>query len=266
MQPDESDACHAAARLSKLPDEVCRNHGYFEDHPLLRDELAIPVSPKRRRVSFDQEQEHQIDLQDIPQQARNRIALKQEALTKEKEQQDIHSYENDQTTWLSPSDLRNIQQQAKTTSALICHCAYVQDCDLLLAHHKTTLMLKKNFRSLVKLSPSMPDQDLAVWCSRDDGRRGLERFASKIYSSFRYRDVTSTRMSVIGEQSRQRIEGINDPEALAQVARSASCRARTFALYFGGADASQVKHDPGHVKSCSEANLTSPNGEYALQR
>jgi hypothetical protein len=281
-QPNESDDYRTAALLSTMPHETKnkkgRRHGSrltvfngnrFEDQQLQRlDELAIPVSPKRRKVSFDQEQEHQTDLQQL---AEPTIALKQfkEAFKKEEERQtiilsslDINSHEKDQTTWLSPCDLRNIQQQAKTTSALVCHGANVQGCDLTLAHRKTTLMLAKNLRSLVKLSPTMPDQDLAVWCSHDDGRRGLERFASKLYNSFRYRDVTNTRMSVIGEQSRQRIEGINDPEAIAQVARTASCRARTFALYFGAADASQVKDDPGHVKpsirQSSEEYLTSP--------
>ena len=155
-------------------------------------------------------------------------------------EQEYFTEEDIHIKWWGPEDLQLIRQNAKLTSARLRHHAKSQDCDLTMAHRKTTLILTADFSSLVKLPPTSPDQDLSSWCSRDDGRRGLERFASKVYASFRRRDVANTRASVLSEQARQRCEQIDDTEAIAQKSREASKRARSFALFFGGADSSQV--------------------------
>jgi hypothetical protein len=142
--------------------------------------------------------------------------------------------------WWSMGDLSEIRERARSQSALLRQHAKKTDCDLTMAHRKTTLILSGDFQSLIKLTPLSPDQDLANWCSHEDGRRGLERFSSKVYHAFRRKDVVETRKAVIEEQDRQRSQQIYDPESLAQASTKISRRARNFALFFGGADAKQV--------------------------
>jgi hypothetical protein len=153
---------------------------------------------------------------------------------------EYYTDEDTKIKWWGNDALLQIRQRVKALSALLRHRAKSHDCDLTMAHHKTTLILASDFHSLIKLTPSSPDQDLAKWCSQDDGRRGLERFSSKVYHCFRRRDVTDTRKAVIREQERQRAQKICDPEAIAQISAKGSRRARNFALFFGGADAKQI--------------------------
>jgi hypothetical protein len=155
-------------------------------------------------------------------------------------EREYYTDEDIRIKWWAAADLQDIRKRAKAISTMLRQNAKVEDCDLTMAHRKTTLSLARDYQSLVKLSPSTPDQDLAMWCSSDDGRRGLERFASKVYGSFRRHDVSNTRTAVIREQARQKFEGMSNPDAIAQLAQDASRRARTFAHFFGGADASQA--------------------------
>jgi hypothetical protein len=140
--------------------------------------------------------------------------------------------------WWGFDELGDIKQRAKETSIVLRKVASAgNDCSLTMAHRKTSLILASDFKALIRLSPSTPDKDLQEWCSFDDGRRGLERFASKDYSCLRRQDINNTRESVLDEQQRQKEIMTYDPEVLARVAREASRRARTFALFFGEADA-----------------------------
>ena len=109
-----------------------------------------------------------------------------------------------------------------------------------MAHRKITLILKRDFNSLLKLTMRSPDQDLSAWCAHDDGRRGLERFTSKVYASFRKRDVADTIGAVLEEQKRQTLAQLTDPELIAQASRTVSQRTRSLANFFGAADAKQA--------------------------
>jgi hypothetical protein len=152
-------------------------------------------------------------------------------------------YTDDDTTlrWYSMEELQRIKLQAKEDSNAIRQSSTSQDTSLCVAHRKTSLMLKSDFKSLVKLSPTTPDQDLSDWCSFDDGRRGLERFASRDYAALRRSDIHTTRTSVIDEYARQRNMQNVDHEAVANLARESSRRSRTFARFFAEADAGASK-------------------------
>lgn len=139
--------------------------------------------------------------------------------------------------WYTMDELQQIKQQAKDFSNSIRQTSSSEDTCLCTAHRKTSLMLKSDFKSLVKLSQTTPDQDLSEWCSYEDGRRGLERFSSRDYAAFRRSDINLTRTSVIEEFERQRSMLFFDEEAVANHAREASRRARTFARFFAEADA-----------------------------
>ena len=172
--------------------------------------------------------------------SKRRVVFSQEQDRILNPQTEYYTDEDISTKWWSMQDLANIREEAKSMSALLRHHARKHDCDLTMAHRKTTLILASDFHSLIKLSPTSPDQDLANWCSYEDGRRGLERFSSKVYHSFRRKDVTDSRRAIIEEQQRQRLLNISDTEAIAKASAKYSRRARNFALFFGGADAKQV--------------------------
>ena len=143
------------------------------------------------------------------------------------------------TRWWVPEELQIIRQNAKAIAEDLRNksAANPSSCFIALAHRKTTLMLAADFKSLMKLSRSTPDQDLHQWCSWNDGRRGLERFSSQNYWGFRRRDVSNFRKGVVEEATRQKEHGFYDPEIIGKVAREASRRPRTFALFMGEADA-----------------------------
>ena len=69
-----------------------------------------------------------------------------------------------------------------------------------------------------------------------DGRRGLERFASRDYAILRRSDITKTRQAVLGAAKLR-----CDADTIAHSAREASRRARTFARFFAAADADVAK-------------------------
>jgi len=142
--------------------------------------------------------------------------------------------------WWTTEELQKIRKSVKALCARIRYHRKCQDYELITAHRKITLMLASDFSTLTKMPLSLPDQDLSAWCSYNDGRRGLERFASKVYSCFRMNDIVVTREGVLREQLRQRQEGVTDPEMIAEVCQIASRRARSFAQFMAGADAQQV--------------------------
>jgi hypothetical protein len=83
--------------------------------------------------------------------------------------------------WYTANDLLFIKENAKNQSATIRRSGPSEECRLTMAYRKTSLMLAGDFKELVKLPTSSPDQDLRQWCSWNDGRRGLERFSSREY-------------------------------------------------------------------------------------
>ncbi|CAB9522831.1 expressed unknown protein [Seminavis robusta] len=184
--------------------------------PCLVNDDGAPAL-KKRKVSFDG-----------PPCVINESTLADESITQE-----------DQVSrWWSQEDLDLIKQSAKEMSIRLRRQAKERGCFIETAHKKTSLMLTNNFRELVKLSPATPDQDLRHWCARSDGRRGLERFASREYGNMRKDDVADTRNSVLEEQKRQRCGFAKvSPEAIAKVSKLKSRRSRTFSLFMGEADA-----------------------------
>jgi len=110
-------------------------------------------------------------------------------------------------------------------------------CPLAMGHHKTKLVLKSDFRRLVKLPLTTPDQDLQRWCAHDDGRRGLERIASKEYHASQLKDHVDIQKMVSEEQKLQRKLNMYNPERIANICKEISKRSRTFANYMGEADA-----------------------------
>jgi len=149
---------------------------------------------------------------------------------------EYYTDEDVQIKWYSNEDLAQIKLNAKELSNELRRSTSPQDASLTEAHRKTTLMLKSDFKKLIKLSPSTPDQDLTNWCSYNDGRRGLERFACRDYTMLRRNDIANTRQAVL-EGSRSK----KTPESIAQDAREASRRARTFARFFAAADSEAAK-------------------------
>lgn len=162
---------------------------------------------------------------------------------------EYYTDEDVQVKWYGIGDLKQIKLKAKEECDELRKSAWGEDSCLCVAHRKTSLMLKSDFKSLVRLSPSTPDQDLTKWCSYMDGRRGLERFASRDYALLRRKDICNTRTAVIDEHARQRALNISDPEAIAKPAREASKRARTFARFFAAADTTAAKTPDLRVRS-----------------
>jgi hypothetical protein len=146
--------------------------------------------------------------------------------------------------WFAALELRAFKVQAKELSNTLRKSNKSQDQRTITsAHRKTTLMLKSDFKALTKLSPSTPDMDITRWCLFSDGRRGLERFASQDYAVMRQSDIRSTREAVRTEHDRQVISQVYDDEAVAKAAREVSRRARTFARFFGAADANVANRE-----------------------
>ena len=139
--------------------------------------------------------------------------------------------------WFNNDDFARIKLQAKDLCSELRRSDSPQDTTLTIAHRKTSLMLKSDFKALVKLTPTTPDQDLTKWCSYTDGRRGLERFASRDYSIMRRNDISNTLQAVLNGAKLH-----HDAETIAHSAREASRRARTFARFFAAADADVSKN------------------------
>lgn len=162
---------------------------------------------------------------------------------------EYYTDEDIEAKWFSAVELRSIKVRAKDTSnELRKESEDSRQCCIAVAHRKTTLMLKSDFRNLVKLSPSTPDQDLSTWCARDDGRRGLERFASRDYAALRRIDISNTRQAVIEEHHRQKTTNTSNLEVIANLSREASRRARTFSRFIAAADTSASKQPARPVR------------------
>jgi hypothetical protein len=146
------------------------------------------------------------------------------------------SQETSLNLWWTVEEMSYLKHEARELCATIRKTTPDHGCAVATAHEKTSLMLNKNLEALVQLSPSSPEQDLFRWGCKMDGRRGLERFASKSFAESRRQDVQDCRNAVLNEQQRQREKAIHDQEVLAKVARESTRRARTFALFFGEAD------------------------------
>jgi hypothetical protein len=145
--------------------------------------------------------------------------------------------------WFGMDELGDIKQAAKDMSIVIRRKSKEQHCFLTMAHRKTSLILAADFKALIRLPTSTPDSDLQGWCAYADGRRGLERFASKDYSLLRRKDIIKTRKTVLAEQEKQKKAENQDPETIAKLARESSRRARTFALFFGAADRKELTNN-----------------------
>ena len=161
---------------------------------------------------------------------------------------EYYSDEDIAIRWFSPMELIQIKKSAKDFSTLLRRSKRSEETCLTMAHRKTTLMLKSDFKALVKLSPTTPDKDLHSWCTNNDGRRGLERFSSRDYCCFRRKDVIATRTAVFEEQARQCAKGLRDDEIIAKAARETSRRARSFALFFGEADSLEARGETANTK------------------
>ena len=149
------------------------------------------------------------------------------------------SEESVQSMWWNRDEVSRLRQSARELSATIRENSDVQNCPLVNAYKKTTLMLSNDLQALVKLSPTTPDQDLFRHCCKMDGRRGLERYSSKTFAASRHQDIVDCRNAVFQEQRRQKEElcgGELDPQLIAKVSREASRRARSFAVFLGEAD------------------------------
>lgn len=174
------------------------------------------------------------------------------------------------TKWWTTDELLAIRSLAKCMGSVLRKLSPRTGCSLSMAHRKTTLMLTADFKSLIKLGGNTPDQDLSLWCSQTDGRRGLERFSSRDYHILRKRDIISTRMAVLGEQARQRQQKPSivdfDVEAIATASRELSRRARTFSLFMAAADTKQVTTDALKQSRPQEEAETGPQSRRAPPR
>jgi hypothetical protein len=154
----------------------------------------------------------------------------------------VNKYYDDEdivAKWFTASDLLLIKENAKNQSATIRRSGPSEECRLTMAYKKTSLMLAGDFKELVKLPTTSPDQDLRQWCSWNDGRRGLERFSSREYCYTRRGDILNAREAVLAEQDRQTEAGVKNDDLIAKASREVSRRARTFALFMGEADSKQ---------------------------
>jgi len=174
------------------------------------------------------------------------------------------SHEDLLNLWWTADELIAIQNKARMFCSLLRTHGANQDCHLTTAHRKVTLFLASKFRSLLKLSPSSPDQDLSKWCTYNDGRRGLERYVSRVYSSFRQRDVFYTRMAVLTEQARQSEQHINCPDTIAVLSQSAKQRARTFAALLASADASVAMMADAELRPPSYFDKGKPSTSWRI--
>jgi hypothetical protein len=139
-----------------------------------------------------------------------------------------------------------MKKSARDLSMLVRKVSKDRGCVVSTAYHKTKLMLESDLKTLVQLTPTTPEQDLLRWCRKEDARRGLERYASKEYACERRQVVIDHTKTVVAEQARERDSG-DDVESLAKVARENSRQSRTFALFFGEADALAARFESKNI-------------------
>lgn len=133
-----------------------------------------------------------------------------------------------QNIWWSSEELVSIKKNAKRM-CLVLRKSY-GGTGLLNCHEKQGGLV---------FASDIPD--LYQWFCFTDGRRGLERFASKSFAIRRHRDIMDTRLAVMREQARwseltTTIDHGQHDEAIARVAKLASENARAFATWMGEAD------------------------------
>jgi hypothetical protein len=181
----------------------------------------------------------------------------------------LHLSDGDvQALWFDSEELLDIKNRAKTTCLRV---SQIEDDEsdasasskkeekdhFTLAHRKTTLILAADFRGLLKLSQSSPVEDLIPWCSSRLECRGLERFACRDYNLFRQKDIRTTRRGVLNWQKENLLDhppnnSCSAVDSLANIARKASRRARTFAHFLGEADALEA----ARIYSCTDCSST----------
>ena len=211
----------AMAPLLVTPEDSCDGDGCFNEHFL----RSLRIQP---------------DPAGSPAKSRKRVRFSFERRCLEPAER-FYTPQDIEAKWFTGDELVDIKERAKGQSAAIRRAGPPEACSLTMAYRKTSLMLAGDFQALVKLPTTSPDQDLRHWCAHNDGRRGLERFASREYCCLRRADITKTREVALAEQRRQRECGQFDEELLAKLSREASRRARTFALFVGEADSKQTR-------------------------
>ena len=210
--------------------DVFSNERFSRRLSLQLDEILPGVLPSRTRIRFCE--------------AQNKVF---------NPEPEYYTDEDISAKWHRPCDLRAIRERAKVQSSALRKEVQASNCDIAVAHRKTTLIISADFKGLMKLSPCTPEDDLSRWCSVEDGRRGLERFSSSIYYCFRRRDMAEVREAVLNEQAYQRENHFYDPELIARRSREVSRRSRNFALFLGGADAKQIAKRKQSSAPCRQA-------------
>jgi hypothetical protein len=151
--------------------------------------------------------------------------------------------------WWSKAEMSFMKKSARDLSMLIRKVSKDRGCVVSTAYNKTKLMLESDLKTLVQLTPTTPERDLLRWCRKEDARRGLERCASKEYAYERRRRMIDHRKAVVTDQTGERdSEEVTDVESLAKVAREHSRQSRTFALFFGEADALAAKIESEKIR------------------
>lgn len=221
----------------------CYQTDDLQDHALSQHSITTPL-----QLEINSAQQHKVPLRSSLRQAKVAGATPSKRHVHFNPDQDVLNpgpeyYTDDdiEIKWWHGDVLCEIKQAAKNHSLRIRKQSKTSACCLTMAHLKIVMMLTGDFLSLVKLTESTPDQDLQYWCAYSDGRRGLERFASKDYSGVRRKDVQNVQMSVLEEQYKQQRWNRYDDEAIARVSLEGSRRARTFAHFIAEADAKQAQ-------------------------
>lgn len=140
--------------------------------------------------------------------------------------------------WWTGEELLSIKKRAKQMCSRLRKKQEVDEvCPISDAYQKTKMVLNSDAKHPALCLAEDLDSELYHWCAATDGRRGLERFASREFAALRRKDVIDTRSAVMQEQARQLQIGEKDEEALAGVAKLTSKTARVFAAFLGEADA-----------------------------
>jgi len=190
------------------------------------------------------------------------VAFPSKIKTVDEKPQEWLSCEEVDLLWWTKKELLSSRSCAKDLSKQI-RQSEMECTPITMALKKTKLMLGAEIQKLVRLPLSRPDEDLQEWCANDDGRRGLEKYASKEYAILRHGILCSTRIAVLTEQTAQHKQGICDEELIAESSRKMSRCARTFALFMGEADS----YEASDVQKMIKLAHTSDDGsETSIKR
>lgn len=139
--------------------------------------------------------------------------------------------------WWSGDELQSIKKRAKQMCCRLRKRLEPEVCPVSDAYQKTKMVLNSDTKHPALCLANGLGGDLYQWCTSMDGRRGLERFASREFAALRRKDVIDTRSAVMQEQKQQAQAGERNAEAIANVAKLSSKTARVFAAFMGDADA-----------------------------